>query len=167
MDAMLVFVTDDFHRSVWTNQEIGFAIGRNIPILSLKLENAPPPGFISVGQALNCNLKNFATSAQEICKLLAEKLEDKHRLQDALIAAFVESPDWDETKRRFDVMDEIVKRLSKEELKLIIDGFRRNSQLNDCFYLVNINNRLTRFLKRTTGQQYFIESNPSALKKKR
>lgn len=167
MESMLVFVTDDLHKSAWTNQEIGFALGRGVPILSLKLENADPKGFIGSEQALRGDLQDPAASAQKICRLLAKKLENKHRLQDALIAAFVESPSWAETERRFDVVDEIVERLSEEELKLIIDGFSRNSQLNSCFHLVDPPNRLTRFLKRTTGQQYLIEKNRLILKKKR
>ena len=167
MEVMLVFVTDDLHESEWTNQEIGFALGRGVPILSLKLEDADPKGFIGSEQALRGDLQDPAASAQEICKLLAKKLKNKHRLQNALIAAFVESPSYAETKRRFDVADEIVERLSEEELKLIIDGFRRNSQLHDCFHLVDPPYRLTRFLKRTTGQQYFIKGNGLTLKKKR
>lgn len=31
IEIMLAFVTDDFHNSFWANQEIGFALGSNIP----------------------------------------------------------------------------------------------------------------------------------------
>jgi hypothetical protein len=34
MEIMLVYLTEDFHESVWTNQEVGFALGRNIPVIS-------------------------------------------------------------------------------------------------------------------------------------
>ena len=39
MEFMLAFITDDFFESPWTNQEIGYALGNSIPIISLKLEN--------------------------------------------------------------------------------------------------------------------------------
>ena len=28
MEVLLAFITDDFHDSIWVNQEIGFALGR-------------------------------------------------------------------------------------------------------------------------------------------
>lgn len=51
MELMLAFVTDDFHESYWTNQEIGYALARNIPIIALKLQKKDPAGFIADKQA--------------------------------------------------------------------------------------------------------------------
>ena len=31
MEVMLAFLTDDFHQSTWTNQEIGYALGKSVP----------------------------------------------------------------------------------------------------------------------------------------
>lgn len=47
MEVMLAFLTDDFDRSTFCNQEIGYALGRRVPIIPLKLQKADPPGFIS------------------------------------------------------------------------------------------------------------------------
>ena len=52
MDVMLALITNDFHKSVWTNQEVGFALGNNIPVISLKLGVTDPNGFLSDKQAL-------------------------------------------------------------------------------------------------------------------
>ena len=52
MELLLAFVTDDFHKSIWANQEVGFALGRGVPVLSVKLEGADPRGFIGREQAL-------------------------------------------------------------------------------------------------------------------
>ncbi len=52
MDAMLAFITDDFFKSAWTNQEIGYAIAKGIPVISLKLGKTDPQGFIQSRQAL-------------------------------------------------------------------------------------------------------------------
>ena len=77
MEIMLAFVTNDFHESTWTNQEIGFALGRDIPVLSLELQKRDPPGFIGSEQALRGSLRNPAKSVPEIYGLLAEKLGNK------------------------------------------------------------------------------------------
>lgn len=156
MEIMLTFITDDFHKSVWTNQEIGFALARNIPILSLKLQNTDPKGFVSAKQALKGNFERPSDSVPEIYRLVEKKLNNKKRMRSTLITAFIESPSWDDTRNRFDRLNKVVNDLSEQEVKRIIKGFKNNSQLNNCFYLTK-NNRLINFLERTTGKEYFIK----------
>ncbi|MBN4016431.1 TIR domain-containing protein [Rhodospirillaceae bacterium AH-315-P19] len=157
MEIMLAFVTKDFHESIWTNQEIGFALGRNIPVVSLKLQNRDPSGFIGSLQALRGRLENPVASVPEIYKLLAEKLGNKERLQSALIGAFLTSPDFSETKLRFDRMEAVIKTLSEGEVLEIIRGFRENDQLHKAGHLTSKYQRLTKFLNRTTGKEYVIK----------
>ena len=152
MEIMLTFITDDFHESVWVNQEIGFALARNIPILSLKLQSTDPRGFVSGKQALKGNFERPSDSALEIYRLLEKKLNDKKRLQSALITAFIESPNWDNTRDQFDRLNKVVESLSEKEVERIIDGFKKNDQLYRAAYLKNKYNRLKNFLERTTGK---------------
>ena len=157
MEIMLAFVTDDFHQRTWTDQEVGFALGRNIPVLSLKLQQSDPEGFIGDQQALRGSLNDPAASVPDIYELLAEKLGNKERLQSGLISAFVASPSFDETRRRFDRVDEVVNSLSDDEVASVTDGFAVNDQLYRSIYLTNRYQRLCRFLKHTTGKDYVID----------
>lgn len=156
MEIMLAFVTDDLHSSIWTNQEIGFALGRNIPIVSLKLQGQDPSGFIGKQQALKCNYDNVVTSAPNIYKVLADSLNNRERLQTSLIQAFLDSSSFSETKKRFDRMREVVSELSSLEVENIIDEFRKNDQLHKSIYITNHNHRLCNFLKATTGKKFII-----------
>lgn len=159
MEIMLTFITDDFHESVWVNQEIGFALARNIPILSLKLQSTDPKGFVSGEQALKGNFERPSDSAPKIYRILEKKLNDKKRLQSALITAFIESPSWDDTRNQFDRLNKVVESLSEKEVERIIDGFKKNDQLHRATYLKNKYNRLKNFLERTTGKKYVIKGN--------
>ncbi len=152
MEIMLAFVTDDFRDSVWTNQEIGFALGRNIPIVSLKLQNADPAGFIGNQQALRGNFQSLAASALKIYKLLAEKLGRKDRMQTGLVSAFVQAPSFSDTKIRFDRMKSVITKLSDDELALIVNAFRENDQLYGSVYLTSGYNRLKNFVKQAAGR---------------
>ncbi len=154
MEIMLAFITDDFHGSTWTNQEIGFALGRNIPVISLKLQQTDPSGFIGNVQAMKGCLDSPSSSAPDIYKLIADKLGNKERLQSALILAFVQSPDFLEAKVRFDRLAGVVERLSDEEVEQIIRGFRENDQLHNANYLTSKYERLKNFLERCTGKQF-------------
>lgn len=77
-DALIALLSPDFHESVWTNQEIGYALSRGIPIVSVRL-GSDPEGFIGRKQALNCNWKD---APFEIAKLLIR--------QDRMIAGFLQ-----------------------------------------------------------------------------
>jgi hypothetical protein len=157
MEIMLLYLTDQFSDSLWCHQEVGYALGRNVPIISLKLQRADPPGFAGANQALRGDMQNPANSAAALYKLLAEKLGEKDRLQDALVAAFVDTPDFDQARHRFDRMSKHIEELSQGQLERIIAGYRSNDQLFRAIYLDNKNNRLVRFLERTTGRRWVIE----------
>jgi nucleoside 2-deoxyribosyltransferase len=51
MDVLVAMMTEGFRASHWTNQEIGVAIGRGIPVISVRL-GEDPVGFIGKHQAL-------------------------------------------------------------------------------------------------------------------
>jgi hypothetical protein len=154
MEIMLVYLTEDFHESVWTNQEVGFALGRNIPVISLKLGATDPRGFIGERQALKNNPHDTLQTALDIYNVIAEKLGNKHRLQTAMINAFCVSPDFAETKKRFDRMNRVVETLTDDEVTVITKAFHENSQLYNAGHLVSRNNRLIRFLNRVSDKAY-------------
>jgi len=165
MEIMLAFVTDDFHESTWTNQEIGYALGRNIPVVSLKLQQSDPSGFIGNLQALKGRLDDIPSVVKDIYKLLADRLENKKRLQNALVLAFIQSSDFEEAKVRFTRLETHVTSLTEEETNEIIKGFCENDRLNEAYYLINQHQRLLRFLEKCTGKTFEISDNIISLKK--
>jgi TIR domain len=70
MDAFVAIHTPGFSASVWTQQEIGFAVGRGIKIISFKM-GEDPTGFISKHQALARGRRNAEEVAKEIDALLS------------------------------------------------------------------------------------------------
>lgn len=156
MEIMLVFLTDDLHDSVWTNQEIGFALGRNIPVITLKLEDRDPSGFIGTEQALRGSLQAPVAQVTEIYQLIANKVGQKKRLQQILVNAFIQSGNFDEAKSRFDRINSVVEQLVDTQFEEIVNGFRDNSQLHNAVYLISNYARLANFLERTTGKKIVI-----------
>ena len=159
MEVMLAFVTDDFHESTWTNQEVGYALGKGIPIISLKFQSRDPTGFIASEQAMRGSLNNPADSAIGISKLIANKVRGKDRLREILISAFLDSPSYAETEKRFDRMAGVVESLPEEQLAKIVEGFRANSQLYNCYHIIDENKRLLKFIERCTGYNLTIRNN--------
>ena len=69
MDAFLAIHTPGFKDSFWTQQEIGFAVGRGVKIISLKM-GEDPTGFISKHQALARRNRTAEQIAQEVDTIL-------------------------------------------------------------------------------------------------
>jgi hypothetical protein len=64
-DALVALLHDKFHASYWTDQEIGFAMGRGVPVFAVRLGETPY-GFIGRFQAFNGNGKASADLAREL-----------------------------------------------------------------------------------------------------
>jgi hypothetical protein len=87
MDAFVALLTEDFHDSDWTDQEVGFALGRGIPMISVSLGKAPY-GFIGRFQALACNWDDAPLG---ILRLLAKEAG----MVEAFVVAVEGCSSWD------------------------------------------------------------------------
>lgn len=156
MEIMLAFVTDDFHRSHWTNQEIGYALARGVPIITLKLGIEDPLGFISDTQAVKGDVNDVYSFLPSLYNLLSKKLGNKSRMQSALVEAFVGSPDWDQARIRFDRLKEHITSLSEDQVQKIVTGYKDNKWLNEAIYLNNQYKRLQKYICLATGKNYLV-----------
>nr|WP_306670074.1 toll/interleukin-1 receptor domain-containing protein [Sphingomonas sp. R-74633] len=82
MDAMVAVHTKGFSASFWTQQEIGFALGRGVKIVSFKY-GEDPTGFIGKHQALPRLRRTADQIAEEINRLLSGDSRTADRLKDA------------------------------------------------------------------------------------
>src|SRR5262249_23463463 len=69
MDAMVAIQTPGFSQSTYTQQEVGFALGRGIKIISFEM-GEQPTGFISRRQSLPRRSRTAEQIAKEIDGLL-------------------------------------------------------------------------------------------------
>lgn len=69
MDAFIAILTLGFSKSFWTQQEVGFAVGRGVKIISFKM-GEDPTGFISQHQALARRGRTAEAIAKEIDGIL-------------------------------------------------------------------------------------------------
>ena len=79
MDAFIAIHTRGFSASIWTQQEIGFAVARDVKIISLKM-GEDPTGFISKHQALARGKRTAEEIAKEVDVILANDGRTAERL---------------------------------------------------------------------------------------
>ena len=150
MDALVALMTENFHDSNWTDQEVGFALGRRVPIVSLKL-GKDPYGFIGKYQALSCTWKS---AHREIVKILI-----KHdRMVDAYIETVEKCREYDEANMLAKILPRI-DRLSENQANSLISAFNGNNNVSDSYGFngkarLNFGEGLVFHLNRLMGKRY-------------
>lgn len=85
MELFVSMHTAGFSKSVWTQQEIGYAVSTGVKIIALRMEE-DPTGFIGKHQALARGTKNAAQIVTDIQVLLRKDERLKERYEKALAA---------------------------------------------------------------------------------
>lgn len=155
MEVLLAFVTDDFE-SPWTNQEVGFALGRSTPIISAQLEKLVPPGFISNNQAVKGRLDQIGELSRKLAPVIYKAIGDQDRLVDALIGQLALSPSFHDTSSRFKTLEEHTKSLTDAQIEKLVEAFNTNSQISNCYYVAKKSTKYVDFLNKHTGHQYVV-----------
>lgn len=96
-DCLVALLRPGFHASMWTDQEVGYAMGRSLPVFSVRLgEN--PYGFIGRFQAFQGNGKTSAQLAGEIFEVLVRHKQTRRRVAEALLLRVEQSDSFAQAK---------------------------------------------------------------------
>jgi len=152
MDGFVALMTDEFHDSYWTDQEVGFALGRRVPIIAVRL-GIDPYGFIGKFQALTCT---WGAAPLEIVGLLIHQ----PRVLEAYINAIQNCRSFEEGNTLARVLPNI-QRLSDEQAQKMHIAYRDNDQLRGSFGFFGGKPReygdgLLTHLKRITGRDFAL-----------
>jgi hypothetical protein len=88
MHALAALITPDFHASLWTDQETGWALGRGLLVIPIQL-GANPYGLAGKVQAMAGDLDLPATLASSIVEVLVRNQQTHGEMRRALATAFV------------------------------------------------------------------------------
>jgi hypothetical protein len=124
MDGFVALLTDNFHESDWTDQEVGFALARGVPIVAVRL-GRDPYGFIGRFQGLGATWDNCAL---ELAKLLI-----KHdRMYAAYVRALRGCPNWNTGNTLGEVLPAI-EHLTDSQIDDLISAFNETTELRGSF----------------------------------
>lgn len=98
-DALIALLHQNFHASNWTDQEIGFAMGRGVPVFAVRFDQ-DPYGFIGRFQAFNGNGKTAAELAPELFDAYCRNKQTQRRMSEVLVGLFEESGSFVDSKAR-------------------------------------------------------------------
>lgn len=105
-DALVGLLHKDFHASNWTDQEIGFAMGRGVPAFAVRF-GQDPYGFIGRFQAFNGNKKTAAALARELFDAYRKNKQTQRRMGEVLVGLFEESGSFADAKARIGYLEDL------------------------------------------------------------
>jgi len=124
MQGFVALMTEGFHDSNWTDQEVGFAFARDVPIIAARL-GRDPYGFIGKFQGLSCT---WSSAPEAIAKLLI-----KHeRMFDAYVSVLKSCPSFEMGNTLSAILPGI-QNPTQEQRDALVDAYNANFELRGSF----------------------------------
>jgi hypothetical protein len=162
MDALVALLTPDFHESSWTDQEVGVAIGRGVPLILVRL-GCDPYGLMGKSQGLGgCSWSDKNSIAIKVFQLLMKRLADKSRIFESVLAAYADSDSFADSAWKVEHLLSGFQDLSSTQINRLLDTYRANHQNKNSF---KGRDMLVPLLKRWTGKDWIVTKNEIALLK--
>lgn len=141
-DALLALLTPGFHESKWCDQEVGWVLGRDGPLVASVDMGATPHGFIGRFQAI----PRFGDDPEQIAEALYRALVDHPSTADAartgLVEALENSSSFAVSKKVFRLLDPIPN-FTESQLARIRAAYHDNPQVEGAYY---VRSRISDFL---------------------
>ncbi|MBK8995687.1 MAG: toll/interleukin-1 receptor domain-containing protein [Myxococcales bacterium] len=128
MDVLVAMVTEGFKTSPWTNQEVGVAIGRGVPVVSLRLDE-DPPGFIGAVQAVNGRGRKANEWATGLIEAFTVDARLSRQVAQGLVVQWESATSFMEGIQAMDRLD-ACKSIPSDLLDRIEAAYRANNQLH-------------------------------------
>lgn len=130
-DGLVALLHPGFHESKWTDQEIGYVMGRGLPTFAVRL-GEDPYGFIGRFQAFNGNGKSPPALASEIFHALRQNKQTAERMGDVLVALFEQSGSFVRSKERIGYLEEMPHWHTSYAARLQ-SAVKNNTQISDSW----------------------------------
>jgi hypothetical protein len=133
MHALAALITKGFHESKWTDQEVGFALGRGVLVIPVRV-SLDPYGFIGKQQGLPGKLENPHKLASDITDVLLKYKTTGDKMREALILGFENAKSYDAAiaiSKKLDSLEYI----SPDQLRRIEIASKENAIVKKSFYV--------------------------------
>lgn len=144
MDAIVVILMEGFKESNWCDQEIGFAVGKDVLIIPIK-KDLDPYGFIGKYQAINGNNKTVGDVAKEVFTAIIKHPKTKNKMLSTLTNLVGRSTDVSNAIKKVSILMNI-SNIPNELLTQMSEQIDNNPILKDSNdFLQNLNNLLAKY----------------------
>ncbi len=156
-DVLIAFLTDDFRRSKWTDQEVGIAIGREIPVIPIRL-GRDPHGFMGKYQALTGSFTSTprrnptAKMARDIFDIVLREESISDIAKDAYVLAVSQASNFDRANSLAKLLPQFDS-ITPEQARGLMTAFNENDQVFNSYGFRDV---LIDELTRLTGCDFMM-----------
>lgn len=148
MEALVALMTEDFADSNWTDQEVGVAFGRQVPIMAVRL-GADPHGFIGKFQGVPGINRTSNQLASAVYDLLWKNPSLVPRLTEGLMTSFESSKTYVQANMLIGYLDRL-----KSAPPVIVERLENVVKMNDqVARAYDVKEKLPQLLNRLRKQQ--------------
>jgi len=144
-NVLIALLTENFYKSEWTQQEIGFALCRNIFIIPINAGEIPK-GFLNIVQAIRLDPQNIYGTCLKIGELIVKQDQLKNDFLDSYIRKFSNSSSFTETSKKLPNL-------------MNLKDFFSPKHKNDILRAVICNYQIYNYVKTVEIMDKFIEQN--------
>lgn len=134
--AFVAFLHDGFHQSQWCDQEVGWALGRGVPMITVRPEGVERrDGFLEEHQDIlmvGTNANDWSV-ADEIFEIILRDPRTEHLSTRVLVEALVKSGSFGATRRYFALLEE-KDTIEPEQLRRLEYAVQTNRQVYEAVY---------------------------------
>lgn len=131
MDGLVALLAPGFKDSNWCDQEVGVAIGRKLPIISVRL-GLDPYGFIGKYQAVQGAGKHARTLARELYDIFMTNPTIGPKITSELVRMLSDSFSFEESKRLITLIDKSPY-LTTKHVSAMQESVEKNSQVSSSW----------------------------------
>lgn len=163
MHAFCALITHDYNASKWCDQEVGYALGRAVPVVLVSCD-ADPYGLMGKQQALRGNLASSDELAIRIFDVLAKHEQLNTFLTGGLVDSLANAHSYADAKNCMKRVAKIEQHLSQEQALKMLAALRDNSQVRDAIgvpaQIQAISKRMKVILPEAKSEQEFDDDIP-------
>jgi len=136
MHALVALITPDFHARRWTDQEIGWALGRGVLVIPVRM-GADPYGFIGKYQGTPGAFSQTKALAKSIVNTLLAKEQTHGEMRRSLVRAFANSNSYI-TTQALSKLIVAIEDFSDDEKEALRSACENNKYVADAYYVPDV-----------------------------
>lgn len=157
MHCLCAIITPDFNNSKWCDQEVGYALGRNVLVIPIR-KGCDPYGLFGKVQGIQSNGKSANVLAKEIFHILcSNKLSQKTYLK-TLASLLLNSKNEEEASKWLDLIRGI-KFIDSEIVEFIYSNYLKNNNLLNDPVLRKANELFSKYSFKPLEKNPIVEEN--------
>jgi hypothetical protein len=133
-DALVGLLHDGFRESDWCDQEVGFALGRGVPVVPIHFDLYPYGVFGSVQAIIDAGTQDVKVLARRLTLILLHDKRTSDKLAEAIVDQLVNARSFDQANRLANLLDAEAPLLTKDQADRLRKAEKTNGELQGAFY---------------------------------